>query len=295
MRITAAAAAVLLAGISQPAFAQDVTAGPDQVQQANDAAGPGRPATVFDGDWISVGAGVVIGPSYIGSDDYVFSPIPIVQGSIGGIGISPRGAGLALDLIPDSGDGVSYSLGPSFRLRRDRANQIEDEVVELAGELDTAFEIGASAGVSFPGVLNEFDSLTFSSDIRWDVAGAHDGMVVEPGVSYLTPLSEGIVTILSISGEYVDDDFADYYFSVNPEQSAASGLPLYQADGGFTSVGANLVLGFDLDGDIRNGGFAITTVAGYSRLLGDAKDTPYTSIRGSADQFVGILGLAYTF
>jgi len=34
---------------------------------------------------------------------------------------------------------------------------------------------------------------------------------------------------------------------------------------------------------------------GYSKLLNDAKRTPFTSLRGDADQWVGGLGVAYTF
>lgn len=251
--------------------------------------------TVFDENWLSVGVGVGIGPSYDGSDDYVLFPAPIVQGKLGGIGISPRPAGLALDFIPDSDDGPNFAFGPSFRLRNDRADQIEDEVVKLAGELDRAFELGVATGVSFPKVLNPFDSLSFNLDARWDVAGAHDGMVIDSNVTYFTPLSRGTAASLSLSAEFVDDSFADYYYSVTPAQSLASGLPQYQAEGGLNSLGANMFLAVDLDGDVTNGGFALVLVGGYSRLLNDAKNTPYTSIRGSADQFFGALGIGYTF
>jgi len=37
------------------------------------------------------------------------------------------------------------------------------------------------------------------------------------------------------------------------------------------------------------------TIAGYSQLVGDAADTPYTSTRGSAGQFIGGIGIGYTF
>lgn len=275
-----------------PALAQDYdtsgeSAGPPPAINTDD--------TVFDDNWLSIGVGVGVGPSYDGSDDYVLFPAPLVQGKLGGVGISPRPAGLALDFIGDSEEGPNFAFGPSLRLRNDRADQIEDDVVKLAGKLDRAFEVGVATGVSFPKVLNPYDSLSINMDARWDVAGAHDGMVIEPGVTYFTPLSRGIAASLTISGEIVDDSFADYYYSVSPEQSAASGLPQYQADGGLNSLGTNLLLAVDLNGDVTDGGFALVLVGGYSRLLGDAKDTPYTSIRGSADQFFGAVGVGYTF
>jgi outer membrane scaffolding protein for murein synthesis (MipA/OmpV family) len=36
-------------------------------------------------------------------------------------------------------------------------------------------------------------------------------------------------------------------------------------------------------------------VGGYTRLLGDAADSPMTSIRGSADQWLAGAGVGYTF
>ncbi|MGB5779726.1 MipA/OmpV family protein [Allopontixanthobacter sediminis] len=283
-----ASAAICLAAAASGAAAQDSPppVGPPEAPEE----------TVYDDNWISLGVGAGLGPSYSGSDDYVLFPAPIVQGKVAGIGISPRPAGLALDVIDDApGSPVNFSFGPSFRMRSDRASRIEDEVVELAGELDRAWEVGVSAGISKPALLNPYDSLSFGVDARWDVAGAHGGMVLEPGVSYFTPLNRGMAAALSVSAEYADDDFNSYYYTVDAAQSAASGLDQYQADAGFNSVGTNLLLAIDLDGNLQNGGISAVLIGGYSRLLGDAKNTPYTSERGSADQFFGAVGIGYTF
>lgn len=278
--------------IAAPAAAQDSDAAEER---QGPPPGIDIDGGVFEGDWITLGVGVGLGPSYDGSDDYVLFPAPIVQGELGGIGISPRPAGIALDFIGDSDDGPNFALGPTVRLRNDRADQIEDEVVKLAGELDRAVELGVATGVSFPKVLNPFDSLSFNVDARWDVAGAHDGMVIEPNVTYFTPLDRGKVASLTLGAEFVDDSYADYYYTVSPAQSLASGLPQFQADGGLNSLSATLFTAFDLDNNALNGGLAIVVIGGYSRLVGDAKDTPYTSIRGSADQFFGAVGVGYTF
>lgn len=252
--------------------------------------------SVFAGDYLSVGVGVAVNASYKGSDDYVLTPIPVVQGSLGGVDINPRPAGLALDFIPDGDGKVDFDLGVAARLRSDRAKQIEDEVVASLGALDRAIEVGPAVGVKFSEILHPYDSITVSSDVLWDVNGAHGGMVVAPSVTYFTPLSRGVATSLSLSTEYVSEDFADYYFRVTPEQSLASGLPAFEPDGGgFTNVGATLLMGVDLNGNMLDGGLALLAIAGYSRLLGDAADTPFTSVRGSRDQFLGVLGIGYTF
>ncbi len=281
--------AALALPFAAPTLAQEV----EPVETTR--AAPEIEGTVFDGDWLSIGVGAAYTPSYDGSDDYVVSVLPLVQGSLGGVDINPRPGGLALDFIPDAEEGPGFDLGVAGRIRASRARQIEDPVVESLGELDTAIEVGPTAGVSFPGVLHGFDSLSFNVDARWDVAGAHRGMVIDPSVTYFTPLSRGIITSLTLSAEYADDDYADYYYSVDAAGSAVSGLPTFQADGGFTKASATLLFGFDLDGDATNGGLAIVGLGGYSRMLGDAKDTPLTSIRGDADQWFVAAGIGFTF
>ncbi|TMM47323.1 MipA/OmpV family protein [Qipengyuania marisflavi] len=283
------AAALALIAISAPLAAQEAgnsETTPDSYE-----------GTVFDGDWLTVGIGGAYSTSYRGSDDYVFSPIPLIQGSFGGVSFNPRPAGLALDFIPDEDGQIAFSAGIAAKMNRNRASQIKDPVVKLYGEKDTAIEVGPTFGVKFPGLLNPYDSLSFNVDALWDVAGAHKGMTVSPSVAYFTPLSRGVAVSLSLSANHVDDDYADYYYSVPVLNTLlpADTLPGYQAKGGFESMGVNLLVGYDLDGNVTNGGAALFAIGGYSRLLNDAKRTPFTSIRGSADQFFVGAGIGYTF
>ncbi|WP_255551691.1 MipA/OmpV family protein [Erythrobacter crassostreae] len=255
--------------------------------------------SVFDDTWLTIGAGAGLTPSYSGSDDYVVIPLPLIVGRVGGIGISPNGPGFNLDVLskaPAAGPPeTSLSFGPTFRIRGDRNGQIKDPVVELAGDLDTALEVGVQGGVSFPGVLNRFDRVGLSAAVRWDVLGAHDGMLIEPGISYFTPLGRGAAVQFIGSASFVDDSFADYYYSVTPAQSTATGLPQFNADGGLNSLGVTAIATVDLDNDVLNGGFNVYMVGGFSRLMGDAADTPFTAERGSASQFISGIGIGYTF
>ena len=252
--------------------------------------------TVFDGDYLTVGVGGFYGPSYEGSDDYILFPAPVIQGNLGGVAITPRPGGVALDFISDAKDAkVGFSLGPVANIRRDRVSRIKDTVVRRLGKLDTAVEVGANAGVTVYDLVTGYDSLTFSADARWDVAGAHKGMLWGPSVSYFTPVSKGAAINLAVSAEHMDDDFANYYFTVSPAGSVASGLPTFQARGGWKNVGINALVGVDFDGDLTNGGLAGFVTGGYTRLLNDAKRTPLTSIRGDSDQWLVGAGLAFTF
>jgi outer membrane scaffolding protein for murein synthesis (MipA/OmpV family) len=276
-----AAGAALFA---MPAFAQD----------ASPPEGPTE--NVLDGDYLTVGVGAVYVPTYRGSDDYTFSPVPLVRGHFKGIDINPRVAGVALDLIPDGKDAkIGFSLGPVATYSGNRAGRIKDPVVRAAGKLDASIDVGFTAGVTAYKLLSDYDALTLSADVKWDVNGAYKGMTINPAISYATPLSPALVAVVAVSARNVDDKFGRYYYSVTPTQSAASGLPGYRAKGGWDSVNTSMLLAYDLSGDVRDGGLSLFGVANYSRMLNDAKDTPYTSIRGDADQWIVGAGVAYTF
>ena len=287
MKILTSCAAALCITLCAPAFAQDSenakTAAPDR--------------GVFAGDWVTVGVGAGYGPSYEGSDDYVLFPAPIIQGSVSGFDFGARGPGLYVDLIADgnSSSNVKFLLGPLVQFRMNRNNNIKDTVVRLLGKEDVAIEVGATAGVSFSKVINPFDTVTISSDIQWDVAGAHKGRLISPSISYSTPLSTAIFTSLSLSATHVDGNYADTYFSIDQAGSTASGLPQFDADGGWKNYGASLLGGVDLSGDARDGGWGVFALANYSRLTGDAKRSPVTSLRGDADQWFLAGGISYTF
>ena len=297
MKFQLIAAGTMLASMQcAPAIAQDEDETLGGVIGDAEIIEDGEAKTVFDDTWIAVGVGLRVDTSYDGSDDYVIYPLPAATGRIKGVEFSPRGAGGALTLVEvDLSRNVEIGLGPVARLRSDRRRNIQDPVVEAAGKLRTAVEVGATAGITFKRVLNDYDRLSIGVDFLWDVKGAHSGMVIDPGISYRTPLSRGIIANISAGAQYGDSDFMDYYYSVSPAQSSASGLPLFQADKGWEKAGVSLGVGFDLDGNLENGGFVIGVLGGYSRMLGDSRRTPYTSLRGDADQFYGAAGVGYVF
>lgn len=281
--LAASAAAFVALPAAMPAFAQEAPPLPEE-------------ENIFDGNHVTVGVGVGYVPSYRGSDDYVVSPVPIVRGKFEGIELNPRLGGVAVDVIPDAKDAkIGFTLGPVGSISFNRKNQIKDEVVKAAGKLDTAVELGVTGGISVYKLLNPYDSLNITTDVKWDVAGAYSGMTYTPMVSYTTPLSKAMLAILSVSARHVDDDYASYYYSVTPGQSARSGLPVYNAKGGWDTASVTFLTGYSLAGDMRKGGWAVFGVANYSKMLNDGKDTPFTSIRGDADQWAVGAGIAYTF
>jgi MipA family protein len=186
-------------------------------------------------------------------------------------------------------------FGPQVHVRLDRNSQIKDAQVKLLGKRDVAVEMGFTSGISLTGVTNPYDRLTFGVDAGWDVAGAHKGYVITPSISFSTPLSKASLVNLTVSADHIDDKFANYYYSIDSLGATASGLPAFAAKGGWKDVGATLVGGYDLSGNALDGGWGVFALANYSRMMDDAKRSPVTSIRGSADQWFVAAGISYTF
>jgi hypothetical protein len=75
---------------------------------------------------------------------------------------------------------------------------------------------------------------------------------------------------------------------------AASGLPAYDPDGGWKSWTAGMGAAVSLTGDLTHG-LQLVAAGTYRRLLGDTADSPIVATAGSRNQWMGALGLAYSF
>jgi outer membrane scaffolding protein for murein synthesis (MipA/OmpV family) len=277
-RALAGLAALAAAG---PALAQEDAAAPEMRDDRNS---------------LTIGLGGAMLPSYEGSDNYQLTPIGLAFGKVGGIGFRTRGTNLAIDLIPESQDApYSIELGPLVHVRLDRTGGIKDPQVRALGEIDTAIEVGAVAGIAKNGVLHQYDSLGVRLQYQKDVSDTHDSWLMSPTIEYGTPLSTRTYVQLGLSAERVGDGYARTYFSITPGGALASGLPAYTAEGGWKSWRATLFLGQSITGDLRRPKLSAFAGAGYGRLLGDFKRSPIVATAGSPGQYFALAGLAYSF
>jgi MipA family protein len=276
------ACVALLACIGSPALAQTPPTG-----------GMPTPEEVSNRDMITVGVGGAVLPDYEGSDDYRIIPAAAVRGKVNGISFSTRGTYLATDLIANSGK-VGFDLGPMVGVRLGSRRHIHDDVVERLPKTKTAFEVGATGGISFRGLTNPYDSLSLSLDVLHDIGNAHESTTFSPHVDFSTPLSRRTYASLSLGSEFVSNKFADYYYTITPADSLASGLPVFNAGGGMKNWKASLLVNQSITGDLLHG-FSVFGLGQYSRLVGDFKRSPIVSLRGSPNQWLGAVGIGYTW
>ncbi|MEA3080737.1 MAG: MipA family protein [Sphingomonadales bacterium] len=274
----------LAAGLaSSPALAQS-TPGGTALPSAEDLA---------KRDTVTIGLGAAVMPDYEGSNDYHVIPMGAIRGKVGGISFTSRGTYFYVDVVPHSGK-FDFNAGPIVGARFNSRRHIADPVVKLLPNTKTAIEAGGFVGVSAHGLTNPYDTLAFRLDVLHDVAGAHKSTTFSPNVEFSTPLSRRTYASLNLGAEFVSNKYADYYYSIAPAGSLASGLPVFNAGGGMKDWKAALLLNQSITGDLLHG-FSVFGFGQYSKLVGDFKRSPIVSQRGSASQWLGAAGVAYTW
>ncbi len=286
IRIAAVAAALTVAPV---AAAQEASV----PAEANST-----PEVQMGGDMVTVGVAAAYLPDYEGSNDYRFAPGPAAIGSIGGFNFSVIGNRASVDLIPNQpGPVVDFQLGPVGVVNFNRSNRksIDDDRIQALPERDTAIELGGYVGIGKTGVITSpYDKLSVSVSYRHDVSSVHKSGIVTPSINYFTPLSLKAAVMLFGSAERAERGYARTYFDVDAAESLASTLPQYRARGGWKHYTVGFAGLYSLTGNLLSG---LKLVAGgtYKRMLNDFGDSPVTRIAGDRDQWLGAVGLAYTF
>lgn len=218
-----------------------------------------------------LGLGGTVAPRYEGSDSYLLSPWPIVR--------------LKRLTLPNGfqiggGDGMGFSVRPSFRFLSDRRAA---DIPALTGltDIGAAFELGAGASYTQ-------SNWRVFGDVRRGVTG-HDGFVGELGVDLIARPIEALTVHAGPRASFADGEYMATYFGVTAAESAASGLPAFAPGGGFKSVGLEIGARYDF-----NSAWAVEGKAAYSKLIGDAGASPVTAL-GSDNQFTVRLGLIRSF
>ncbi len=228
---------------------------------------------------ITVGMGMGLAPDYEGADDFEFVPIPQMRYNFSnGCYLSLLGPSLRANMIPDR----KFGFGPMLRYRPER-DSVDDEAVDQFKKVDSAIEAGVFGSVS----INQF--LLYAA-YNQDTSGAHDGYLIDVAGGYRMGIESNVQLIIFGLGTYAGEDYIETYFGVDAENARRSGLPEYAAEAGIKDVGGLVALQYKLDGN-----WAILGMMKFTRLLGDAADSPVVDQRGDANNFMDAIILNYSF
>ncbi len=228
---------------------------------------------------ISIGGGIGLAPDYEGSEDYELVPIPFADVRWqNGMFFNLEGLKMRANLIPSD----YWRLGLMANYRPKRSN-VENDQVDRLEDVEPALEMGPFAGI-------EYKNWSVSVEVTTDVAEGHDGTLFTARSGYNWVVSDNLTILFGASTTYASNDYMSSYFGIDLRDSARSGLPEYGADAGFKDVSLSLGIAYGISDSWSTRG-----IASYTRLVGDAQDSPVVDEEGDANQFFGGLLLIYSF
>jgi MipA family protein len=240
-------------------------------------------------NYLSLGLGGGFGPDYMGSDDYGFSPFPSAEIGYEGFVVRSSGLGVAVDLLPSE----IIEAGPIVRMGAGRDKSVKDSKVELLPKVKSELEVGFFIGSGVPLKALGLDTESIvAANVEYikGLKGGHEGSTFAGSLSLVTPLSDKFSLVTSASTTYIDDKYAKAFYGISAAGGAASGLTPYTAKGGFSDVGVSLAGNYQF-----TDAWAIGATVGYTRIIGDAAKSPIVKDQGSVNQYMGGVGLTYTF
>lgn len=235
-------------------------------------------------DWeIRLGAGAMYKPDYEGSDDYEVSPLPMFAVGYKDL-IFLEGPKLGANLLNVEGPGPGDYLraGPLLNYRFGR-DQGDNDALRGLGDVDGSVEAGAFVEYGIRG-------FTVGATALQDVSDGHGGLTVEFQGGYSHQFDEHWFVQAGVSATWADDDYVQSYFGINASQALRSGYRQYSPEAGFKDVGLSAALGYALTEN-----WSVTGRVGYSRLLGDAADSPIVDQEGSANAYEAGVFVGYRF
>lgn len=244
---------------------------------AGEALAPAKPGD----DWIvTLGAEGRVVPSYEGSSRYVFLPVPLLDIRSAD---SPRRFtnprdGLTVGLF-SSGSFRAGVTGKAVLPRR----QNDDSNLAGLGNVDWAIEVGPFVEY-YP-----VPWLRTRAELRQGIGG-HHGVVADISADFIAQLTPKLTWSMGPRASFASASALAPYFSITPAQSLASGLPVYNASGGFRSFGAGTLVRYEWSPE-----WATHFFAEYDRLADSAANSPLVTLRGSANQVQVGVGATYSF
>ena len=234
-----------------------------------------------------VAAAVGVVPDYLGSDDYTFGAAPA---GVIRFGDTDRYVRLLVtDVNVNLIDSPNWSFGPAINYRLGRSD-VDDKAVDKMRDIDGTVEVGAFGGWTWVGQDDPRHRFSVGTEVLFDVGDEHDGYVISGSVRYYKPVARPLTLSFGAALTYGSGDYMDTYFGVNAGNVGSSGLSAFKADSGLRDVRVPLMAIFSFSENWHLSGGVV-----YTRLLGDAADSPVVDDRGSKDQIFAGLGIAYAW
>ena len=238
------------------------------------------PAPLKGGWIVTLGAEVGAHPDYEGNAGVIFRARPLFDVRRAGTArhfSSPRD-GISVEIL-EAGD---FRTGPTLKFRYPRRTTDDRDLRDI-GRVGFAVEVGGFAEYWLTPWLRT------RAEVRQGFGG-HNGVVAELTSDVVYRASPQWTLSAGPRVTFASDGAIAPYFSITGAQSAASGLPVYNAPGGLRSYGAGVQTRYEWSAQ-----WASHVFTEYDRLAGPVANSPLVIQRGSPNQFVSGVGLTYSF
>jgi len=232
------------------------------------------------------GLGVGAYPDYFGSDDAAVGVAPIGRLSLGG----HRFVRLVVnDLRVNLLDHPNWQLGPVGVWRFGRED-VDDRVVRKVHKIDQSLSLGLFTAHVWRDPQEARRQVGLGGWALGDATGAYDGWTAGMNAFAMQPVAKAVTLAGGAAFTYASDNYMDEYFGVTASDALASGLPVYQPGAGMRDVRGWATALLHLSPQWHLGAGVM-----YSRLVGDAADSPLVADRGSKNQWVYGVGALYAW
>ncbi|MET0321398.1 MAG: MipA/OmpV family protein [Duganella sp.] len=228
-----------------------------------------------EGTMVGLGIGYV--PEYAGADDNHVVGAPIVEHSFGNgfFASTRRGLGYQTSV---NGFGLSAALGyGGKRDEHDRNFGAGSDDLRGMGEISGGMQAILTA-------TYQLGNIGLSLGTTQALTHRDNGSTYTIGASAPLYTSASDQLTFNTSAVYGDNKHERTYFGVTAAQSARSGYGAYRAGSGFESVNAGVTWNHVLTSQ-----WSVNSAAGFSRLAGDAADSPLTRRKTTPMVFTGLI------
>ena len=232
----------------------------------------------------TVVVGAATAPEYEGSDKQRIVPLVVGRINDGNRYVAFEGPTLRANVL----DSRWLELGLVMNVTAKRGRNIKSLAVSRLGAIKDAVEAGAFVAVSH-GVSGN-DRIRFAIQGVQDISGVHKGWLGSATASYAVPINPKLTLAADVAATYASADYARTYFTISAAGSVSSGLAAFNAKSGIKDVGGSMTVRYALSK--RS---SLLGLGAYKRLLGSVADSPIVRGAGSPDQFVGAIGVGFSF
>lgn len=228
---------------------------------------------------LTLGGGIAIAPEYAGAQGLRVRPVIDVDYSSGtGFFSGSRGIGYQTNI-----DVINFSAALTYDPgRKDHRSDAALGSDKLKGMGNIK---GAAVGVI--GASFDIGAAELSLEAHLTVSDKQRGNTYVVGVSRPLFISTDNQFSLAATATYADKKSVQTYFGVTPTQAAASGYRTYTPAAGFQDAGVSFSWNH-----VVAPRWSVRSLAGVSRLLGDAENSP---IVRRPNQALLVSTLNYTF